>query len=65
MDRTWTFNPAEGRRFVVCFTFLGWWVIQLGFHVDLKMMNLELHLPFCFIRLGLESRMINYQLMVN
>ena len=56
---TWyELEPAPCRPFEVSFVWFGLHVIQLGFHVDLKMKNIELHLPFCFIRVGLRSQFI-------
>lgn len=40
------------RHFVCYFKWLGWEYIQLGFHVHLRLPNIELHIPFGFCRVG-------------
>ena len=40
------------RKFVIYFHFIGWWAISAGLHVDIKSPNLEIHLPFGFLRIG-------------
>lgn len=40
------------RRFVAYFHFVGWDCISLGLHVALSCPNIEIHLPFGFIRIG-------------
>jgi len=55
VTREWVCYPCQDRLFAVVFHFCGWHAIQLGFHIDLKMRNIEAHLPFCFIRVGMES----------
>jgi len=42
----------ERKGFVLFFFFQGWWAIQLGFHLDLQAPNIEIHIPFGFIRIG-------------
>ena len=42
------------RRFCCHFWFVDWHCLSLGFHVSLKEPNIEIHLPFGFIRIGLE-----------
>jgi hypothetical protein len=37
---------------VAIWYFVGWDCIQLGFHVCLSAPNIEIHVPFGFIRLG-------------
>lgn len=41
------------RRFV-CYIFfpIGWSNISLGVTIDFKAPNIEIHLPFCFLKLG-------------
>ena len=34
------------------FWFVGWDCISLGLHVSLRARNVEIHLPFGFIRIG-------------
>lgn len=40
------------KRLRFYFHFVGWENISLGIHVNLRMPNVELHLPFGFIRAG-------------
>ena len=40
------------RKFVIQCHFLGWSHVQLGFHVCLSIPNMELHVPFGFVRIG-------------
>lgn len=40
------------REFIAYFFFVGWWAISFGLHVDLKSPNIEIHVPFGFIRIG-------------
>ena len=54
-SRCWEFVPAKNRPIVFLFHFQGWNCLSLGIHFDFKMLNLELHLPFCFIRIGKDS----------
>jgi hypothetical protein len=42
----------DGVTWVAYFWFVGWSCISLGFHVCLSAPNIEIHLPFGFIRLG-------------
>ncbi len=44
-----------GRRFVCFYHYNGLWYWQLGFHVYLPAPNIEIHVPFGFIRIGWES----------
>lgn len=46
---------AENRPFVCYFFFVGWGAISLGLHIGLMEKNIEIHLPFGFIRIGYES----------
>lgn len=41
-----------GRHFVAYWHFVGWDCLSLGLHVSLVSPNMELHLPFGFIRIG-------------
>lgn len=43
------------KRFVAYFHFIGWDHIQLGFHICLSLPNIEVHVPFGFIRIGWVS----------
>lgn len=40
------------RKFVCYFYFVGWLDLSLGISVGLAQPNLEIHLPFGFIRIG-------------
>jgi len=51
----WEFTPVF-KKFKIEFMFLGWGEIQLGFHISFKMLNIEFHIPFGFIRIGYESK---------
>ena len=49
------FNPTEPgwfKKFVFYFYFVGWSCFSFGFHVYISIPNIELHLPFGFIRIG-------------
>lgn len=49
------FNPKDPewfKEFVFYFHFVGWSCLSLGFHVDMSIPNIELHIPFGFIRIG-------------
>jgi hypothetical protein len=43
------------RRFVAKFHFNSWLHISLGLHVDLESPNVEIHVPFGFVRIGWEG----------
>jgi len=45
----------EGRIWVAYFWFVGWGSISLGVHVSLSARNIEIHLPFGFVRVGRRS----------
>jgi hypothetical protein len=40
---------------------LPWYCISLGFHIDVKTPNIEIHLPFCFLRIGFCKTMLKKQ----
>ena len=40
------------KRFVCYFWFVRWDCISLGLHVSLARPNIEIHLPFGFVRIG-------------
>lgn len=44
------------RPFICYFYFVGWWAWSLGFHIDIHTPNIELHIPFGFIRIGWPSK---------
>lgn len=41
------------KRFCCYFYFVGWSNISLGFHISTAMPNIEIHLPFGFVRVGM------------
>lgn len=45
----------EGRVWVAYFWFVGWDCLSFGLHVCLGAPNIEIHIPFGFIRLGRRS----------
>ena len=40
------------KQFVAYFWFVAWDCISLGFHISFKNPNIEIHLPFGFVRIG-------------
>jgi len=36
--------------------FVGWWAISLGIHFSLKHKNIEVHLPFGFIKIDFRKK---------
>ena len=55
----WELVPAENRNFILAYHFVGWGAIQLGFHLDWRMMNIQIHIPFGFIHIGRHSRYVS------
>lgn len=55
-NRTLGYNPpynhAGGRAFIAYLYLVGWDCINLGVSVCLSLPNVEVHLPFCFLRIG-------------
>ncbi len=53
------------RKFVMFYYFVNWYCISLGISLDFKDPNIEIHLPFGFIKIGwvLSSgkKPINYE----
>lgn len=47
---------SENRKFEVIWHFVGWGSLSFGFHIDFYVLNIEIHLPFGFIRIGYESK---------
>ena len=45
------------RRFECYFYFVGWDCFSLGFHICTGCPNIELHIPFGFIRIGFQRTM--------
>ena len=40
------------KQFIAFFYFVAWDCVSLGLHVSFKNPNIEIHLPFGFIRIG-------------
>ena len=53
-NKMWGYDPeTRQKHFVAYFWFVGWWApINIGLHISFKHPNLELHIPFGFIRIG-------------
>ncbi len=49
------FATARSRQFVAYFHYVGWSNLSLGFHINVRYPNLELHLPAGFIKVGWVS----------
>jgi hypothetical protein len=43
------------KKFICYFYFVGWWSIAFGLSLDIKSPNLEIHMPFGFLRFGWRS----------
>jgi hypothetical protein len=43
---------TNGRKWTVAYHLIDWSYISLGFHISLADLNVEIHLPFGFIRAG-------------
>ena len=57
-------SERRGSHFVCYFHFVAWDCISLGLHVCFSAPNIEIHLPFGFIRIGWEPRHTVYVRMV-
>lgn len=44
----------ETKQFVVLIWFTGWENLSLGVNIDIKSPNMEIHVPFYFLRIGWE-----------
>lgn len=42
----------EGHRWVAYFWFVGWDCVSFGFHICASAPNVEIHMPFGFLRIG-------------
>lgn len=40
------------KQFVYHIWWTSWRHLSLGFHIDLQSPNIEIHLPFCFLKIG-------------
>lgn len=45
----------NGQRFVCYFWFVSWGSISLGLHLSLDPLNVEVHVPFGFFRIGVAA----------
>lgn len=54
MSRLYGVSRGRG-RFCCYFWYVGWWAVSFGFHISLKEPNIEIHLPFGFLRIGIEQ----------
>ncbi len=45
----------KDRPLICCFYFVSWYSISLGLSIDFQVKNIEIHLPFGFIRVGYDS----------
>lgn len=45
------------KRFVCFYHFIQFSHINLGLHIDLSLPNIEVHLPFGFIRIGMTKNL--------
>ncbi len=48
----WRMLGYEGEKWCAYFWFVGWDCISFGAHICLSAPNIELHLPFGFLRVG-------------
>lgn len=55
MNKKRYLEPVRNSKWRCYFHFVHWGAISLGFHIDLRMRNVEIHLPFGFFRIGRES----------
>lgn len=46
----------DGEKFVAYFWLVGWDCISLGLHVCVSAPNIEIHMPFGFVRVGRRRR---------
>lgn len=45
-------RSSIGRQFVCYYFFSGWDCLSLGLHISFFQPNIEIHLPFGFVRVG-------------
>jgi hypothetical protein len=50
----------SAKGFVAYFYFVGWDCLSLGAHVCTSLPNIELHLPFGFVRIGWMPRITGF-----
>lgn len=52
---TYQKKEIKAREFIIHFHFVGWSDISLGVSISLTMPNIEIHLPFCWLRIGWQG----------
>jgi len=55
MNYWWWFKQKDNlytKKFICIFHLVDFHCISLGFHIDIKTPNIEIHLPFGFIKIG-------------
>lgn len=45
----------DGTKWAAYFWFVGWDCLSLGIHASLSVPNIEIHIPFGFIRIGRQA----------
>ena len=56
--KTYGYDPilsSDKKHFVAYFFFVGWDCISVGLHVCVSKPNIEIHLPFGFIKIGWDG----------
>ena len=48
---------SKDKQFIAYYYINGFDNLSLGFHISLSMPNIEIHVPFGFIRIGWENKM--------
>jgi len=46
----------KNQRFAILFHFISFNEISIGLHISLKAKNIEIHIPFGFLRIGMQSQ---------
>lgn len=55
MNTRWLWPQMRERTFCCFINYLGLTRISLGVSIDWMCPNIEIHLPFCFIKLGFDT----------
>lgn len=50
--KSYGYRSQEFNGFIAYFHFTGWADLSLGIHISLKPLNIEIHVPFGFFRVG-------------
>jgi hypothetical protein len=66
MKRTNRLYGYDSNNFIAYFYFVGWDCLSLGMHICLSAPNIEIHIPFGFIRIGRKEHLcrptnVNYR----